>query len=284
MDEVRIIARAGTDRLGEGPLWSARDDALYWVDIIGQRVNRLRLDGEAVDTWDMPELVGWVIERTGGGFVAGFRSGFVALELDPLGVTPLYNPEPHRPGNRLNDAKADAGGTIWAGSMHMDGSGGKGALYRLSPDLRCELVDDGYGIANGPAFSRDHRWLYHTDSKSRVIYRFALHPDGAVGERVPFISFPEGWGSPDGMTVDADDHLWVARWGAGCISRFAPDGGCVRTIRFPATQITSCSFAGRDLDRMFVTSAAEGVSEPLGGALFEIDPGCRGLPTYQFSG
>jgi len=33
-----------------------------------------------------------------------------------------------------------------------------------------------------------------------------------------------------------------------------------------------------------VTSAADGVDEPHAGMLFEIDPGCRGLPTLAFGG
>jgi hypothetical protein len=35
---------------------------------------------------------------------------------------------------------------------------------------------------------------------------------------------------------------------------------------------------------MFVTSAADGVDEVEGGALFEVDPGCRGLPPFRYQG
>src|SRR3546814_13523700 len=84
---------------------------------------------------------------------------------------------------------------------------------------------------------------------------------------MPFIVFEEDWGNPDGMTFDAEGGLWVACWGASRVMRFAPDGTPDRHIALPASQITSCTFAGPGLDRMFVTSASDGVPEEHGGAL-----------------
>jgi sugar lactone lactonase YvrE len=87
------------------------------------------------------------------------------------------------------------------------------------------------------------------------------------------------------MTVDEDGCLWIAHWGGARVSRFTPEAKLERSIALPASQITSCTFAGHDLDRMFVTSAAEGRSdERLGGALFEVYPGVRGLPPGRFAG
>ena len=285
-DPVRVIARDRGDRLGEGLLWSARDDALYWTDILGQRLNRLRLADDRVDSWDMPEMIGWVIERRDHpGFIAGLHSGVVALTLDPLTIDPLVAIEPDTPGNRLNDAVADAHGRIWAGTMPLGCDVPTGSLYQLDPDLRLTKIDSGYTVANGPVFGADGAWLYHTDSPLRRIYRFPIDAEGVVGARETFITFDLDWGSPDGMTVDSSGGLWVAHWGGGCISRFTADGIRERTIALPASQITNIAFAGHDLDRMFVTSAADGVDEPYGGALFEVDPqGFRGLPTQMFGG
>ena len=53
----------------------------------------------------------------------------------------------------------------------------------------------------------------------------------------------------------------------------------------PVSQVTSCCFAGADLDRMFVTTASIGrENEPLSGCLFEVIPGVRGAPCYDFAG
>ena len=286
MDTYQVIARDRRDLLGEGVTWSERDRAVYWVDILGQRLNRLNLGAGAgvIDEWPIGEMIGWVIERADRpGFIAGLRTGFVSLSLDPVTITPIAAPEPHLPENRMNDAAADPWGRIWAGTMHMTGARADGALYRLDTDLTWSRADTGYHIANGPAISADGAWLYHTDSALGVVYRFALSPEG-LGPRETFITFPEDWGSPDGMCADADGGLWIAHWGGGCVSRFGPDGVRERSIALPASQITRCCFAGDGLDRMFVTSASDGVDEPLAGALFEIDPGCRGIAPRSFAG
>jgi Gluconolactonase len=281
---VRIVARDQRDRVGEGPLWVARESALYWVDILGQRLNRLMLDDNSISSWAMPEPIGWIIERAGKpGFIAGFQSGFAFLELDPVRIRRIASPEPHRPSNRLNDAKADDDGAIWAGTMPMDGDGAEGAFYRLDPSGVIDCVDTGYRIPNGPAISLDGRWLYHADSALSTVYRYAI-ADGKLTGREVFLRFDADWGLPDGMTVDAEGGLWIAHWGGGCVSRFAPDGVRDRRIALPASQITSCTFGGVGLDRMFVTSAALGKEDALEGALFEVDPGCRGIPARKFAG
>lgn len=287
MADYTIVDRGALrDTLGEGLLWSSRDTALYWTDILAPALNRLSLADGAIDRWAMPEPIGWVIERrTAPGFIAGFQSGFAELTIDPIAITPMLDPEPDLPDNRLNDAKADRAGRIWAGSMPFAADRPTGSLYRLDTDRQVIRMDTGYIVANGPAFSPDGRWLYHNDTGLRRVYRFALTEDGMLGERTTFIQFAADWGRPDGMTVDAEGGLWIAHWGGGRISRFTPDGTLDRSIALPASQITNICFAGPDLDRMFVTSAAEGLAdEPLAGCLFEVRSGVRGLPPGTFAG
>lgn len=284
MAQWRMIARDGADMLGEGTLWSARDDAVYWVDILAPALNRLSLKDGAVERWAMPEPLGWVAERAGGGFIGGFKSGFAEISLDPLTIAPIGDPEPDLPGNRMNDGKTDAQGQIWCGTMDMAEESDSGSLYRLTPDLVWQQMDTGYRVPNGPAFSPCGKWLYHSDTARRVMYRFARTADG-IADRQPFISFTDADGYPDGMTVDADGHIWVAHWGGGRISRFTPDGRLDRAIALPARQVTNICFAGPDLDRMFVSSAAIGLdATPYDGGLFEVDCGVRGLPTHLFAG
>lgn len=282
---ARTIVRTHRDRLGEGLLWSARENAVFWVDILGRRINRVSLADDTTSSWEVPETIGWIIERESApGFIAGIGRRFARISLDPLTIIPIADPEPERGGNRCNDAKADAAGRIWAGTMPSDGIAPSGAFYRLNPDHAVTRVDDGYRIANGPAISGDGRSLFHTDTALGAIFRFAINDDGSLAPRTPHILFDPEWGSPDGMTLDIDGCLWVACWGGSRVMRFTPDGVPDRTIVLPATQITNVCFAGASLDRMFVTSASDGVDEPEAGALFEIDPGCQGLPTLRFGG
>jgi sugar lactone lactonase YvrE len=132
--------------------------------------------------------------------------------------------------------------------------------------------------------------MYHTDSALRRIYVFDVDETGTISNKRVFVEFGGADGYPDGMTVDTEDHLWVAHWAGSRVSRLRPDGSLERAIALPVSQVTSCVFAGAKLDRMFVTSAAVGLdeaqlaAEPLAGSLFEVDPRCAGLPARQFAG
>jgi sugar lactone lactonase YvrE len=272
--------------LGEGPVWRAREGALYFVDIKGPALHRYSLASGATQSWPIPELIGWVIERSAShGFIAGLQSGFAELNLDPFSIAKIADPEPELPGNRMNDAKADRRGRIWAGTMDNAERSETGSLYCLDADRSWRRVEAGYFVPNGPAFSPDGDTLYHADSARKTIYRYDLGADGALSGKAVFTVFPDDAGYPDGMTTDCEGCLWVAHWGGARISRFTPGGNVDRVIPMPVSQPTSCAFAGENLDRLFVTSAAIGVDgEELAGGLFEIDPGVRGLPPNGYAG
>lgn len=281
---VAIIDRDRSDRLGEGPLWSARENAVYWTDILDRRINRLSLGDRSVTSFEQPDYAAWIIERERGGFVAGIGLDVVLLDLPSNRRVPIGSVDHHIAGNRLNDAKADRMGRLWAGTVPVACDKPSGAFYRIEPDGLIVRADGPYTIANGPAIDPEGRFLLHTDTALATIFRFDIRADGSLGERCPFITFERSWGSPDGMAFDAEGGLWVACWGAGCVTRFTPQGERDRSIALPASQITSCTFGGPALDRMFVTSAGEGVDEPLGGALFEIDPGIHGRVPEMYRG
>jgi xylono-1,5-lactonase len=284
MADWRKIERDTRDSLGEGTLWSARENALYWVDILAPALNRLSLADGVLRRWDMPEPLGWVAERQAGGLLGGFQSGFARITLDPLAIQPVGDPEPQFSGNRMNDGKADRHGAVWCGTMDMAEEEARGSLYRLAPDGSWQVMDGGYMVPNGPAFSPCGRWLYHSDTALRTIYRFALTGEG-LGEREVFIRFADADGYPDGMTADAEGFLWVAHWNGARISRFAPDGTLDRAIPLPAKRITNIAFAGEGLDRMFVTSAATGLPESeYDGALFEVTSGATGIEPGIYGG
>jgi sugar lactone lactonase YvrE len=270
--------------LGEGCTWSTREQSVFWVDILGKYIHRFRVGDRNVQSWAMPDYIGWIIEREAGGFAAGLGREFVKLTLDPLQIEVIAAPEPDLIGNRCNDAKADRAGRIWAGTMPISCEGASGAFYRLDPDGTATRADGPYTIPNGPAISPDGGTIYHADSALKTVFRYRVNDDGSLRAREAHVIFRPGEGQPDGMTMDADGGLWVACWEGSCVARFDPSGRRERSIGLPASQITSCTFGGANLDRMFVTSAADGVAEEHGGALFEVDPGCRGLPALRYAG
>jgi sugar lactone lactonase YvrE len=288
-DEPVCLWGAGA-LLGEGPVWLPEQGALYWVDIKAPAAHRLVPATGQKRSWPMPEDIGFLVPRARGGFVAGLRSGLVLTDLDNGAWEPLADPEPERPNNRFNDAKCDSVGRLWAGSMDDGETEPSGALYRIDPDRSWRAMDAGYVVTNGPAFSLDGATLYHTDTLARTIYAFDLAADGALSNKRPHIHIPDDQGYPDGMTVDAEGCLWVAHWGGWRLTRFTPAGRVERCIPLPVAQVTSCAFGDPDLDRLYVTSAAIGLTprararQPLAGGLFEIPVGIKGLPPHRFAG
>jgi sugar lactone lactonase YvrE len=276
--------------LGEGTLYSVRENALYWVDIKRPAVYRLDLAQGSVDAIPMPDYVGWLVERAGGGFVAGLRRGVAYIRFDPLTIDYIAQLEADKPSYRLNDGKAHPNGSVYFGTMDNDEQDDRGSLYRLHPDGRVVQLDSGYRVTNGPAFSVDGRRMYTPDSALAVVYCFDVTADGGLANKRELIRFKPGEGYPDGMTVDAEDRLWIAHFGGARVSRFAPDGALIGSIALPAANITNCAFAGVELDRLFATSASIGLDDeqrakqPLAGSLFEVSTGVRGLAPALFAG
>lgn len=275
--------------LGEGPVWVAREAALWFVDIERPCLHRFDPATGARSSFKPPWRVGSMAPRHGGGFIAGTEAGFALIDPVAGRWDLLDHPEGHLPENRFNDGKVDPAGRFWAGTMDDRKQADTGTLYRVDPDLRWTAIDDGYGITNGPAFSPDGQRMYHSDTRARTTFVFDLHADGcAHGKRV-FAHWPTDFGHPDGMTVDSEGCLWVAFWGGSCVRRVSPSGEVLAKHRVPAPHVTSCAFGGAALDRLFVTTARQGMSadalevDPLSGGLFEIDAGgARGCPPVEF--
>lgn len=293
--EVHVALALGL-QLGEGLHWSAVEQRLWFVDIHDRRVFRWNLLSSAPESWQVGQRVGWVLPRAGhpGEVLLGLQEGFA---LARLGETAEYRflarPFDASATMRLNDAKADGTGAVWAGSLDNDDeSRPVGRLFRLGPDGGLSEHDAGYGVCNGPAIHPSGAWLLHTDSACRTIYRFGLDADlGRLHDKQVWKVFAEHEGYPDGMSFDAEGCVWVAHWGGACISRFAPDGRLLRRVPLPASHVTNVCFAGQALDRLFVTTARHNLSpgqrlaEPLAGALFEVDAfGVRGVPGLPFGG
>ncbi len=275
--------------LGEGPVWVAREQALYWVDIKGRKIFRLDSGGELTQ-WPTPFRIGSLAPRRDGGFIAGAEDGFAAVDLDTSRFEVFANPEPDLPGNRFNDGKLDRSGRFWAGTMDDAEEAATGSLYRLEADRSWRCFDEGYRVTNGPAFSRDGRRMYHNDSARQVTYVFDLDSGGVPSNRRIFARYGGAEGYPDGMTVDADDCLWIAFWDGWCVRRYSPEGNCLELIGLPVQKPTSCAFGGPDLRQLYVTSASAGLTEeersaqPCAGGLFMLDTPFAGLEDVAFEG
>ena len=291
MTQVRCVLDAKA-RLGECPVWSPEEQALYWVDILAPALHRHEPATGASRSWPMPSSIGsFGLDRRGGAVVA-LRHGFHRLDLATGELTFLVHPEPDRPGNRLNDGKVAPDGSFWAGTMDEERlARPTGSLYRLDPDGSCRKMVEGLIVSNGLAWSADGRTLFHSDSKAQVIWAWDHDlATGAIANRREVARPSSAVGRPDGGAADVAGFYWSAGISAGVLNRWAPDGRLDRRIELPCAAPTCPCFGGADLRTIFVTSlrhdlsAAQLAERPLSGGIFALEVEVPGVPVARFKG
>jgi D-xylonolactonase len=278
--------------LGEGPVWSSRRQALFWVDILGKKLHCYTPRDAGMKTWSFDEEISAVAERKDhSSLVVTLRHHFAFFDPDTGQLEKLADAESERTGNRFNDGKCDARGRFWAGSMDFGCVQPTGALYSFDPQRRCQRHVDGFAVTNGPTWSLDGRTMYFTNTATGQIFAFDFDPErGELSNRRLWLQFGPDDGSPDGMTTDANGNLWIAHWGAGRVTCHAPSGKELARIDVPASNTTSCAFGGPNLTTLYITTATVDLDEaalaaqPHAGGLFEIELDVQGLPASQFVG
>ena len=273
-------------RLGEGPMWSAREHALWFVDIKGQCIYRYEEATRATRSWRAPEQVGFIVPTRRGQFICGLQSGLHGFEPASGAFELITLVDSDRPRNRLNDAHVDAAGRLWFGTMDDDETHSKGVLYRF--DKRgLKRCDEGYVITNGPATSPDGRTLYHIDTLQRLIYAFDLDTNGSLTGRRIFARIADADGYPDGPTVDAAGCVWVGLFSGWGVNRYSPAGELLEKVSLPVANCTKVAFGGDDLRTLYVTTAWKGLTDeqraqqPLAGGLFAGRVDTPGLPMHE---
>jgi sugar lactone lactonase YvrE len=288
--ELILDAKAA---LGEGALWDANAQRLWWVDILSGHLHAHDPNQQANHVFDVGQMVGTVVVRRRGGLMLAVENGFAAYDPDRGHLDLIADPEANKLHNRFNDGKCDPAGRFWAGTIRRDDANDPdAALYRLDRDLTVHKMVDGVTNSNGIVWTADHQTMYYIDTPTRQVSAFDFDPQrGAIANRRPAVEIPEDLGWPDGMAIDAEDKLWIAQWGGACVARFDPaSGALLGKVEVPAKQVTSCAFGGPDLDELYITTARKGLDEPalaqqpLAGGLFKARPGVVGVESFEFAG
>ena len=280
-DKIRVVADC-CNLCGEGPLWDEKEQILYWTDITGKQFFRYRWQDRRYERIHEGFQIGGFCLQEGGGFVVTNSQGIWLWR--PESVPLLLASEADGQECVMNDCVADPEGRVYSGSYHLDASGVSkpSFLFRVDVDGSVHVADEGIQFSNGLAFSPDCSTLYFADTVARCIYAYDwCRKDGELQNRRVFVRIPREQGVPDGLAVDAEGFLWCAHWFGGCLTRYDADGKLERLIETPATQTSSLTFGGPELNEVFITSAAASNALSLAPLGYEPEKVFVGGPLYQ---
>ena len=287
------LAFANPSTLGESPLWDERRNVLFWVDIDEGKIHRFDPSSGTNTTMQFSTIVSSICKASSGGLAATMKKTFARIDPETAAIEILDTVEGDMPENRFNDGKVDRQGRYWAGTMNEVKIGTPDAglyLYEGPGKLKKKISE--VTISNGTGWSPDGTVMYYNDTLRYSVFAYDFDPDsGEISNRRVFAEFePLAQGLPDGLTVDAEGHVWCAVVNYGRMLRLDPSGKLERAVTFPATRGTSCTFGGPDFDHLYITTAreclssAEIASQPLSGSLFVCSPGVKGLSETAFIG
>ena len=273
--------------LGEGTSWVSKLNSLFFVDIKKKRIQILNLKTNRKKILKIDKEIGFILLIKKNIFILGLKSELRIINLKNLKTLLSISVEPNKPNNRINDGKIDPIGRLWFGTLDNLEIKQTGSLYCLDKHLKLHKVDGKYFITNGPAFINKNTF-YHTDSKKKIIYKIRINSKLKILKKTKFIKFEKKIGSPDGMTTDSKNNLWVCHYGGGCISVYDTKGKKIHQIYFPAKNITSCTFGGLQNTELFISTAIKGMKQneikkyPLSGSLFKIKTNLKGKKSNFF--
>jgi L-arabinonolactonase len=283
-------------------VWPPQRQTLWWLDIgIPTSLFEWSQAHERLRCWPLPQLAGGLALSDSGAVVVVAVDGIHSFDPERGGLE-LIAPIPFDTRNlRFNDCGCDPRGRLWTGTMVNDFAADAaregafanplaGRLLCVDLDLSCRFTGEGIGCPNTFAWSLDGTTLYSADSADGCLYSWSYDFDSGASSARRLLANPPALGIPDGSALDAEGCLWNARWDAGCVARFTPDGEIVQTVAIPARRVTSCAFGGAALDTLFVTTARVGLAEqdlaqqPQSGGVFAFQPRVPGTATARFLG
>jgi sugar lactone lactonase YvrE len=286
-----VIASDYPCLLGEGPVWDTEKQRLLWVDILNGNIHQFEPDTGINHIFHTGKLTGAVVLKEQGGLIAALHDGFAEIDLETGLVGDTIRPDDHPEENRFNDGKCDPRGRFWAGTMALAETLGAGSLYTFDADGAVSSKIGGVTISNGMAWTADEKLFYYIDTPTREVVAYDYHAEtGLIENKRTVIVIPDGFGEPDGMTIDTEGMLWIAFWDGWKIARFNPfTSELLLKVDLPVARVTCCTFGGQNLDDIYITTASNGLTEdqlseqPLAGATFVINnSGFTGWPAHRF--
>ncbi|MCW9034930.1 MAG: SMP-30/gluconolactonase/LRE family protein [Rhodospirillales bacterium] len=276
------------NNLGEGVQWSVPDQRVYWTDINWNKLYSCDEDGGDVVIVETPERLGSFAFDPKGKILAAFETGLFRFDPVTGQADRLSTFEPDIENTRLNDGRCDRDGRFICGGYNETTADRITSVHSYDGDEVRTIIED-IKCTNSICFSNDGTRMFFTDTPTKKIYAYDYNRStGELGKRSLFATLNDDEGMPDGSCVDAEDGLWNAQYRGSRVQRFLPDGSRDIVVRLPVSSVTCACFGGKNLDRLFITSANQKLTEeqleqqPTAGGLFYIDPGVKGREEDRF--
>lgn len=270
--------------LGEGPTYDATTDTAWWFDIVERRLFEARLDTGRITIHSIGVMGSALARIDVDRQLLVADDGLYVREVADGRMKLLCSLEAENSVTRSNDARVHPSGTFWIGTMGRQAERGLGAIYALHQGELSRLYSH-ITIPNGICFSPDGTVCYFADTRENVLLRVDLDAATGLPRGAPAaLVSRQSRGCIDGAVVDAEGLIWNARWGAGCIDVYNPQGEHLRSLRVPARQASCPAFVGRDFSRLLVTSAWQDMTDdarradPHHGRTFVLEVAARGRP------
>lgn len=273
--------------LGECVTYRPEDGRVYWTDVYDCALYSCLPDGSSVRVQRLPEKLGSFAFDPDGNLLLALESGLFRWNVAkaPERLTTF---EAELEATRLNDGRCDRDGRFVVGGCHQGYYNPQSSVVSYDGERTRTLIER-VALTNAIAFSRDGRRMYFSDSETRIIYRYEYHREtGTLGERQVFARIADDEGFADGSCVDAEDCLWNARYYAGFVQRYRPDGSLDLRVSLPTDCVTCACLGGENFDTLFVTTGRKDLSEkereeqPTAGGLFAVQVPATGLPESRF--
>jgi sugar lactone lactonase YvrE len=245
----------------EAPRWH---EGAWWVsDFYTHRVTRVTPDGAAsvvTEVEQQPSGLGWLPDGT---LLVVSMKDRRLLALTDGGLRTHADLAPHCTG-LLNDLVVDRAGRAFVGDLGFDLMGGgdfaPASLKRVDPDGSVTVVAEDLHTPNGAVITPDGGTLVVGETWGNRFTAFDLAADGSLANRRVWAEFgpmPQGTAipelipqvvlGPDGCTLDADGHIWVADGFHGRVVRVAPGGAATEEITAPEGMgVFACALGGED--------------------------------------
>ncbi len=275
--------------LGEGPLWHAERKSCFWVDIENGVLYEYHWLSKQINHWKFDGKLSMVLEGKNNHLILALNRSISKFNLEFGSLELLADIEKELTENRCNDGACDSHGRLWVGTMHLQHNNGAGSLYCIDHNLEVYKKVGKVTISNGLAWSPDYKRMYYIDSPTQLVRSFFFNEEsGEIKFEKIVIRVPVEMGTPDGMAIDEEGMLWIAQWGGFGVYRWNPDSGkLIEQVKIPVPNVTSCAFAGEQLDHLIITTARENLSEqqlkkyPESGDVFCVHTSVKGMASYK---